>query len=273
VIADRVLSHRQRPLKLFIVDNEPAVRLEFAELCRQDCRLQVVGEAESGRAAIGGVENLRPDVMLLDVRLPDMDGFEVMQARAAAVRPLFIMTSRRPEHAARAFEEGAVDYLLKPVNADRFADAMLRAWDRCFLEGAARALTQHVLDLAGRRPKFLVGERQRRLYPLDIEKVDYIEADGNYVTIRVGGAEYVSRDSIKRLSGELADFGFVRIDRSVLLNVRSVSFAEPAGHGTLAFTLSSGACLHSSRTYREGILRVLPWHQCRSGAGNVSAAL
>lgn len=120
--------------------------------------------------------------------------------------------------------------------------------------------------LLERRPKILVGERQRRLYPLDIDKIDYIEADGNYVTIRAGDAEYISRDSIKRLSTDLADFGFVRIDRSILLNIRAVHFAEPIGHGTLAFTLNSGACLHSSKTYRETILRILPWHHCRVGA-------
>ena len=114
-------------------------------------------------------------------------------------------------------------------------------------------------------PKILVGERQHRLYPLNIEKIDYIEADGNYVTIRAGNAEYISRDTIKRLAADLAAYGFVRIDRSILLNIRAVEFAEPAGHGTLAFTLSSGACLHSSKTYRTAISSILPWHHCRAG--------
>src|ERR1700743_3335163 len=93
VIPERVISHRQRHLKLFIVDNEPTVRSELSDLCRKDCRLQVVGEAECGRAAMGGAQDLRPDVMLVDVRLPDMDGFELMQERDAAARPLFLMTS------------------------------------------------------------------------------------------------------------------------------------------------------------------------------------
>jgi two-component system LytT family response regulator len=111
-----------------------------------------------------------------------------------------------------------------------------------------------------------VGERQHRLYPLDVEKIDYIEADGNYVTIRAANQEYISRDTIKRLSEDLASFGFVRIDRSTLLNIRAVQFAEPVGHGTLAFTLSSGICLYSSKTYRDAILSILPWHHCRAGA-------
>jgi two-component system LytT family response regulator len=181
--------------------------------------------------------------------------------------PLGITTSHQPDYAERAIAEGAVDHLVKPVSADRFGHAIRRVRQRCGIGQAAESrLIRHILHLLARRPKLLVGERQHRLYPLDVEKIDYVEADGNYVTIRVGNTEYISRDSIKHLAAELADFGFVRIDRSILLNIRAVQFAEPAGHGTLAFTLSSGACLYSSKTYREAIVRMLPWHHCRVGS-------
>ena len=106
--------------------------------------------------------------------------------------------------------------------------------------------------------QFLVGERQHRLYPLEVEKIDYIEAHGNYVTIRSGACDYIRRDSIKRLAAELADRGFVRIERSLLLNVRAIAYAQVANHGTFAFTLSSGACIQSSTSYRDAILDVLP---------------
>jgi DNA-binding LytR/AlgR family response regulator len=107
-------------------------------------------------------------------------------------------------------------------------------------------------------PTLLVGEREHRLYPLNPEKIDYIESDGNYVSIRSGSAAYISRDSIKRLAGELKDFGFIRIERSLLVNVRAVLYAETVGRGRFAFTLSSGACLQSSAGYRNSILRALP---------------
>jgi DNA-binding LytR/AlgR family response regulator len=110
-------------------------------------------------------------------------------------------------------------------------------------------------------PRFLVGECRHRLYPLELSKIDYIESDGNYVTIRSGGAEYLSRDSIKRLSAALSDQGFVRIERSLLVNIGAVSYVELAGHGSYAFTMACGACLHSGVTYRDGILRVLPLSQ------------
>jgi len=106
--------------------------------------------------------------------------------------------------------------------------------------------------------KILVGEREHRLYPLNAESIDYIESDGNYVTIWSGRSSYISRDSIKRLAAELSDFGFLRIERSLLVNIGAVSFVEAAGRGAYKFTLSSGNCLHSGSSYRNSILAVLP---------------
>jgi DNA-binding LytR/AlgR family response regulator len=106
--------------------------------------------------------------------------------------------------------------------------------------------------------EFLVGERQRRFYPLEMGKIDYIEAQGNYVMIHSGTNAYIRRDSIKRLAGHLAVWGFMRIERSILLNARAVAYAQAADHGTFAFTLYSGACFQSSRSYRDAILDVLP---------------
>jgi two-component system LytT family response regulator len=264
--ASRLAPLNPRPMTLLIVDTEPSVRCELAQLCLQATDLHVVGEAESGGEAIDAAKSLLPDVMLIDVALPDMSGFDVLRD-AGNSRPLGIMIAHRPDFAERARAEGAVDYLLKPVSADRFEHAIERVRRRYTLEQTAQAqLTRGMLELLGRRPKILVGERHHRLYPLNIENIDYIQADGNYVTIRAGNTEYISRDTIKRLTADLAPFGFVRIDRSILLNIRAVEFAEPVGHGTLAFTLSSGTCLHSSKTYRSAILSILPWHHCRAGA-------
>lgn len=106
--------------------------------------------------------------------------------------------------------------------------------------------------------KLLIGEREHRFYPLIAETIDYIESDGNYVTLRTRNSKYVSRDTIKRLSVELAGLGFVQIERSLLVNIRAVLHVESVGRGSFSFTLSSGACLQSSGSYREAILKVLP---------------
>jgi DNA-binding LytR/AlgR family response regulator len=109
-----------------------------------------------------------------------------------------------------------------------------------------------------RSVKLLIGEREHRFYPLNAETIDYIESDGNYVTLWTRNSKYISRDTIKRLCVELQCLGFVQIQRSLLVNIRAVLHVEPAGRGAFAFTLSSGACLQSSTSYREAILQVLP---------------
>ena len=241
-------------MKVLIVDDQAHARDSLIGLC--ECRgdVQVVGEAACGRAAIDAAGALNPDIMLLDVQLPDMSGFDLLRAVAVGNRPLGIMVSNCADHADRAFEEGAFDYFVMPVAAKRFDHAMTRARNRL-----THALPGYEL---GRKvplpPRFLVGERQRRLYPLNPKSIDYIEADGNYVTLRAGNMEYLSRDSIKRLSMQLAELGFVRIGRSLLVNAAAVSYAEVAGHGTFALTLASGACLHTSAAYRNSILHVIP---------------
>jgi two-component system, LytTR family, response regulator len=110
-------------------------------------------------------------------------------------------------------------------------------------------------------PLVLVGERAHRLYVLKPENVDYVEADGNYVRLHTGNIEYISRDAVARLETLLAGSGFVRIERSLLINVRAIAYAQRSGRGTYAFTMNSGACLRSGAKYRSHILRVLPLGQ------------
>jgi DNA-binding LytR/AlgR family response regulator len=232
-------------VKVLIVDDQAETRNSLIRLCARRNDVQVVGEVACGAAAIDAAGPLNPDIVLLGVEFPDMSGFDLLRAVAADIRPLGIMASNHARHATRAFDEGAFDYLVMPVAAERFDRAMARA--------------QHRLSYAlPAPPRFLVGERLRRLYPLNPRSVDYIEADGNYVTLRAGKEEYLSRDSIKRLAVQLAELGFIRIERSLLVNATAVAYAEVARHGTFALTLNSGVCLHSSAAYRESILRIIP---------------
>jgi DNA-binding LytR/AlgR family response regulator len=249
-------------VKILIVDDQADARDGLIRLCKRNDDIETVVEADCGSAAIDAAGTLNPDILLLDVELPDMSGFELLRAMGAGAHPLGIMVSPCADHAIRAFAEGAIDYLVAPVTAERFDLAMARVRHRCngALPGYG-SFTSTSSDL-GRTvpafPRFLVGERQRRLYPLDPKSIDYIEADGNYVTLRAGKMEYLSRDSIKRLSMQLAELGFIRIDRSLLVNAAAVLYAEVAGHGTFALTLASGVCVHSSAAYRDSILRIIP---------------
>jgi len=249
-------------VKILVVDDQAPARDSLIRLCQRSADAQVVGEAACGRAAIDAASTLDPDIMLLDVELPDMSGFEVLRAVGAGIRPLGIMVSSTPDQASRALAEGAIDYFAMPVTEERFDLAMARARQQFNTSLAAGSRsTSSAAERAGTPsgpPRFLVGERQRRLYPLDPRSIDYIEADGNYVTLRSGLVEYLSRDSLKHLSSELAQLGFVRITRSLLVNAAAVLYAERAGHGIFALTLTSGACLQSSASYRDSLLRAIP---------------
>ena len=249
-------------MKILIVDDHAPARDSLMRLCDRSNDVHVVGEAACGKAAIDAADALNPDIMLLDVELPDMSGFDLLRAVGAGTHPLGIMVSSCPDHAIRAFAEGAIDYFVMPVTEERFHLAMARARHRF---GGVSPGRDHAGAHAPERgpappnpPRFLVGERQRRLYPLDPKSIDYIEADGNYVTLRAGKVEYLSRDSIKHLSTELAGFGFVRIARALLVNAAAILYAERAGHGIFALTLTSGACLHSSAAYRDSLFRAIP---------------
>jgi two-component system LytT family response regulator len=249
-------------VKVLIVDKQVHARDSLVRLCERNDDIEVVGQADCGMAAIDAACTLAPDIMLLDVELPDMSGFELLRTVAQDTRPLGIMVSHSTDHVSRAIAAGALDYFVMPVAADRFDLAMARARQQVGYALPHDARRASKPPQIGRRapvaPRYLVGERQRRLYPLDPKSIDFIEADGNYVTLRAGKVEYLSRDSIKRLSMQLAGLGFIRIARSLLVNAAAVSYAELAGHGAFAFTLNSGVRLHSSAAYRDSILRVIP---------------
>jgi two-component system LytT family response regulator len=259
------MRRRIASLKFLIVDDEPHVRSDLIQHCERNDDVYVVGEAGSGMSAIDAAERLRPDVMLLDVELPDMTGFDVLRAARMTNRPLGIMLTAHADHALTAFAVGALDCLVKPVSADRFDQSIERARQHCDPsdaghepERAAQQLRAAQEVPGGSTLRLLVGEREHRLYPMHPETIDYIESDGNYVTILSGNAKYVSRDTIKRLAADLADVGFIRIERSLLVNIRAVAYVEAIGRGMFAFTLSSGCVLHSGTSYRGSILSRLP---------------
>jgi two-component system LytT family response regulator len=240
-------------LRVLIVDDEPLARHQLARLCEQHGDLDVVAQAASGAAAIEAVRAHQPDLMLLDVELNDMSGFDVLRSFTDSRAPLAIIVAPCPERALEAFESNAIDYLTKPVDTSRFGTAIDRARQR---HSRAAVTEQPAAGGAGTASK-LLGEKARRLYFIDVHAVEYIESDLNYVSIHTADCSYLSRNTMKHLTAALAQFGFVRIHRSLLLNLRRVAFAERIGHGTLAFTLAGGRRLESGPAYRKVILQHL----------------
>jgi DNA-binding LytR/AlgR family response regulator len=249
-------------MNLVIVDDEPAARVGLRRLCEGAPDMRVVGEASTGAKALEAAESLRPDLMLLDADLPDMSGLEVLRALRRRHQRRTIFITADPDDAPGAFAAGALDFLVKPVNERAFSTSILRARAHGMPQpGGSRghpAAAATARASAAPRPLFLVGEREHRLYPIDPFEIDYVQSAGNYVTYQLGAVGYMARESLKRLDPLLAPAGFVRIDRSVLLNVRAVAYAQSLGHGSFVFTLTTGARLHSGHAYRDTVLAALP---------------
>ncbi len=250
-------------MRVLIVDDEPLARSHLARLCEEQTDLDVVAQAESGEAAIEAIHVHRPDVVLLDVELQDMSGFDVLRSLDARGEPLAIMVTAYPEHGLEAFEADVIDYLTKPVDVCRFGAAIDRARRRRS-GGPGSDMWHEIVSKvratfgdrkeASDLPRQLVGEKARRMHFIAVETIEYIESEGNYVTIHTGEERFISRNSLKHLAWALAPIGFLRIGRSTLLNLRRVAYAERVGHGVFAFTLHSHRCLVSNASYRKRIL-------------------
>jgi two-component system, LytTR family, response regulator len=245
--------------RLLIVEDQPADRAAFVRICKAQGIFEDLETADSGAAALAAIRESQPDVVLINCELSDMTGFDVLRELSSDERPPSILVAQDERYAIQAIESAAVDYLTKPVNAARFEVAVGRARERV-ASRMAGALRQDIMaavrgasfrsDTASPLFRRLVGEKAHRLHFLPIETVDFIESDGNYVTIHVGDQKYTSRDSVKRLAGDLKHLGFERIRRDTLINLGRVAFAERLGQAALAFTLCSGTRLVSRSGYR-----------------------
>ena len=232
-------------MRIVVVDDEPLARSRLVHLCQEHAGVQVVAQAASGADAIEAIKVHRPDVVLLDVELQDMTGFDVLRSLESREGPLAIMVTAHPEHAMQAFDSDAVHYLTKPVDGRRLVTAIGRARSRLSLERSGSSVNSL---------RQITGEKAQRLYFLDVETIDYVESEANYVALHVDEERYLARNTMKHLAGVLGPVGFVRIERSLLLNLRRVAFAERLDRGAFVFTLRNGRRLVSSGTYRKGIL-------------------
>jgi two-component system, LytTR family, response regulator len=245
-------------MKTLIVDREPHACARLRKLCEAEPGISEVKVARSGAMAVNMIRGKRPDLLLLDVELEDMTGFDLLQTFEQSDRPMVIMVADHERYAFEAFRSGAIDYLSKPIDAIRFNTAISRVHQR--YEVASLHLPRRdaadlpgVANMNSGRPKprlRLMAENSHRLYFLAAEDVDYIESCGNYVLLHVGNQKYVRRDTLKRLASSLSDLDFAWIRRSTLINLARVAFAEKLGNGALAFTLTSGTRVVSKTRIR-----------------------
>lgn len=240
------------PLRALVVDDEPLARARLCRLLGAEAEVEVVASCASGEEAIQRMRLSRPDVVFLDVRMPGIDGFRTLAALPDPVRPHVVFVTAHAEHAVRAFDAEAVDYLLKPVSGERLHEAVQRvrralAADRRMVPASAPAA-----GYPARLPVPVHG----RLRLLAVAEIDHVLAQRNYVEIHAQGHSYLLREALTRLEERLDPGMFLRIHRSRLVRIDGVRDIEPLDHGQYLLRLACGARVRSGRNYRHRVREV-----------------
>ena len=236
-------------MRVLIVDDESLARAYLAEQLAAIAGIVVVGQAANGFEAVKLAEELSPDLMLLDVQMPKLSGFEVLELLAERA-PAVVFVTAHDEFALRAFEVHAVDYLMKPVEPSRLAAALERAAER--LKTNAPAPAAHDLAATARPPgrpleRILVREGGR-VHVLPVDRIDFVEAQDDYLSFVLGGKRQRKQQTMADVEGQLDRSRFVRIHRSFLLNVERLARIEPYAKDSWLAVLTDGTRLPVSRT-------------------------
>ena len=249
------------PYTALIVDDEPLARGGLRTLLRRDPECAGILEAANGKEAVPAILERRPDLVFLDVQMPELDGLGVVSAVGAERMPATIFVTAHDEHAIAAFEMNAVDYLLKPVTEERFAQALARAKSRLAnVSGASGAGdTRQVLDLLEalvapqRHVRRIAVKTSGRTVFVDVDDVDWIAAAENYVELHVGRESHLLHVTLTTLERSLDPARFLRIHRSTIVQVPRIVELVPGAHGEYEVVLRDGTRLTSGRTYAEKI--------------------
>ena len=257
------------PLRAIIADDEGLARQKLRILLDVEGQVFVVAECRDGKEAIAAVRVHRPDLLLLDIQMPDLDGFQVLSEISPSEMPVVIFTSAYDQYAIRAFQAHALDYLLKPFDQERLHQALERARSE-LRKSTNREITQRILELlsqvkgakvpASEDDSRLVIKTKGRIVFLNVDDLDWVEAAANYVRLNANGETYLFRETISRISERLNPNRFIRIHRSIIVNVRKIKELMPVNSGEYVVILKSGKELSCSRGYRGNVQNVIANH-------------
>jgi len=249
------------PIRTVIVDDEPLARKRIHDLLREDKQIDIVGEFGGGAEALQLLQSERADLLFLDVQMPEVDGFELLEAIEGLV-PAIVFVTAFDKYALRAFDAHAVDYLLKPFNEGRFRQALQRAKEKIGKNNGGHMsveLMAMLKDAQGGRKSTdrLVIKSGGRVLFLKAAEIDYVEAAGNYLNLYVGKDTHLIRETMQGLEARLDPERFLRIHRSTIVNLERIKELQPWFGGEYVVILRDGRKLTLSRTYRARVQQLL----------------
>ncbi len=242
-------------IRALIVDDEPLARRRIRRMLAHHADVEIIGDSANGRDAILVIRDQAPDLVFLDVLMPEMDGFAVLEALSAEAMPLIIFVTAYDQYALRAFEVYALDYLLKPFDRQRFDKALQRAKARLVNERSdinqrALALLEELRAQTSHVERMVIKSGGRAFF-LKTDEIDWVEAEGKYVRLHVGKESYLVREAISGLEAQLDPKKFLRIHRSTIVNIDRVRELQPWFHNEYRVILRDGTELMLSRSCRK----------------------
>lgn len=245
------------PFKTLLVDDEPLAREGLRMLLADDPDIEALHEARDGREAVKLIREIRPDLVFLDVQMPEMDGFEVVKQIGSDLFPAVVFVTAHDKYAIQAFEVNAIDYLLKPVTASRFCETLARVKARLQMKPPVEESSRQILSLLEtmasprRFVKRLAVRSAGKTIFVDVSEIDWIEAAENYVQLHTGQTNHLVHVALSSLEKSLDPEIFLRVHRSIVVNVTRIKELQPAQHGEFVISLTGGVRLQSGRSYSE----------------------
>jgi two-component system LytT family response regulator len=249
-------------IRTLIVDDEPLARERLRQLLTAEADVEVIGECGDGREAVEAIVRDRPDLLFLDIQMPELDGFGVLSSLEGTPPPEVIFVTAFNQHALRAFEVHALDYLLKPFDRERFQLALERARTRLAQARSGELNRKLTALLAEMRPepkamdRLAVKTGGKVLFVKTLD-IDWIEAADNYVSLHVGNETHLLRETMNAIESRLDARRFLRISRSAMVNIERVRELQPMFHGDYAVILRNGTRLSLSRNYRDRLQQMM----------------
>jgi two-component system LytT family response regulator len=251
-------SPEQKKLRTVIVDDEELGRDRIQSLLEMQPDVEIVGVCNDGTSAVETIDRTQPDLVFLDVQMPGMDGFEVIENLDSGTLPAVVFVTAHDGHAIRAFEIHALDFLLKPFDQTRFEKALERARTQIGKgQAAGPAIDSRIVSLLEelreerKYPERLIVKSSGRVFFVRTEEIDWVEASGNYVKIHTKSEAHLLRESMKNMEAKLDPKTFVRIHRSAIVNIDRIKELEPWFHGEYIVIMRDGTRLTASRVFSD----------------------
>jgi two-component system LytT family response regulator len=253
---------KEAKIRALIADDEPLARKFIRRILKQDHEVEIVGECSNGKETVAMIQKQRPEVVFLDIQMPEMDGFKVLETLGLEHLPEIVFTTAYESYAIRAFELHAVDYLLKPFDQVRFKAAVKHVKERVHSQHLEDGRLQigALLESIKAQPAHLdrvIIKADGRISFLNTREIDWVEADDKYVHLHTRDGARMVRQTLSGLETELDPKKFVRIHRSAIVNIERIKELQPLFNGEHSVLLENGAKLTLSRNYKSKLFRLL----------------